>query len=46
MAKTISGTLNEFRFIGSYSPETGIFTPTVPVDVNDFVFEINDAGMC
>lgn len=46
MAKTISGTLNEFRFIGSYSPETGTFTVTVPEDINDFVFDIDDAGVC
>ena len=46
MAKTISGTLNEFRFIGSYSPETRTFTVTVPEDIDDFEFEIDNAGIC
>lgn len=46
MAKIISGTLNQFRFIGSYSPETGVFTPTVPEDIEEFIFEMDDNGIC
>ena len=46
MAKTISGTLNQFRFIGTYSEETGEFTETVPDSIEDFVFDIEDNGIC
>ena len=45
-AKVISGTLNEFRFIGSYSPETGEFTPTVPNTIEEFEFTIDENGIC
>ena len=46
MVKTISGTLNQFRFIGSYNPETGQFTPTIPDSVEDFIFDMTPDGMC
>lgn len=46
MPKTISGTLNEFRFIGTYSEDTGVFSPTVPEDINDFIFDIFEDGTC
>ena len=46
LAKVISGTLNEFRFIGSYSPETGEFTPTVPDTIEEFIFSIEPDGTC
>lgn len=46
MAQTISGTLNEFRFIGSYSPETGVFTPSVPEEMDDFIFDMDEDGIC
>ena len=44
--ETISGVKNNFKFIGTYNPETETFEVGTPADINDFIFDIDDEGIC
>lgn len=44
--KELRGKANVFKFIGTYDAETETFTVAVPEGTEDFVFEVDDEGIC
>ena len=46
MAQSISGTVNQSVYLGTYNLEDGTYTEDAPLGVYDFIFTVNDDGMC
>jgi len=44
--KELRGKANVFKFIGTYDAETETFTVAVPEGTEDFIFEVDDEGIC